>query len=145
MQDQNKKILRWILGGGLFAASLVIPEMLIAKLISSNNPDVYKSYAISMVFITSSIYLIVSVIKTVKYQKYVKNYKQGELVKASQELSTEFKQVLLNYSEPIPKDLFHCKAKIRDDGKIICKIQLDYEMKLKDYEDFLRFFHFDQE
>ena len=145
MQNQDKKIFRWILGGGLLAVFLVIPEMLIAKSISNNNPEVYKSYATTMILITSFIYLIISVIKIVKYQKYAKNYKQEKVEKVRKELSTEFKQVLLNYSEPIPKDLFQCKAKIGEDGKIVCKIQLDYEVKLEDYEKFLRFFHFDQE
>lgn len=145
MQDQNKKIFRWILGGCLLAVFLVIPEMLIAKSISNNNPEVYKSYATTMILITFFIYLIISVIKIVKYQKYAKNYKQEKVEKVSKKLSTEFKQVLLNYSEPISKDLFQCKAKIGEDGKIICKIQLDYEVKLEDYEKFLKFFHFDQE
>lgn len=145
MQNQNKKIFRWILGGGLLTAFLVIPEILITKSISNNNPEVYTWYAATMILITLFIYLIISVIKIVKYQKYAKNYTQEKVEKVSIELSTEFKQVLLNYSEPIPKDLFQCKAKIGEDGKIICKIQLDYEVKLEDYEKFLRFFHFDQE
>ena len=50
MQDQNKKIFRWIFGGGLLAVFLVIPEMLIAKSISNNNPEVWKPYATTMIF-----------------------------------------------------------------------------------------------
>lgn len=141
MQDQNKKIFRWILGGGLLAIFLVIPEMLIAKSISNNNPEVWKPYATTIILITMFIYMIISVIKLVKYQKYAKNYKQEKVEKTKGELTTEFKQVLLNYSEPISKDLFECQAKVDDDGKIVCKIQLDYEVKIENYEEFLRFFH----
>jgi len=145
MEDQNKKIVRWILGGGLLAVLLVIPEMLIAQSISNNNPEVYASYATTMILITVFIYIIISVIKLVKYQKYAKNYVQERLEKASTELTQEFKEVLLNYSEPIPKDLFKCQAKIDEDGKIVCKIELDYEVKLENYEKFLRYFHFNQD
>ncbi len=145
MQDQNKKIVRWILGGGLLAVFLIIPEILIAKSISNDNPEVFKLYCATMMWITLFIYLIISVIKLVKYQKYAKNYKQEKLEKTSKELTKEFKQVLLNYSEPIPKDLFNCQAKVDDDGKIVCKIQLDYEVKIESYEKFLRHFHFNQD
>ena len=142
MQDQNKKIIRWVVGGGILALFLTIPEILIAKLISNNNPEVYDSYVITMAVITIFIYLTVSVIQFVKYQKYANNYKQEKLEKASKELTPEFKPVLLNYSEPISKDLFKCQAKIGDDGKIVCKIELDYEVKIENYEEFLRHFHF---
>ena len=142
MQDQNKKIIRWVVGGGILALFLTIPEILIAKLISNNNPEVYDSYVITMAVITIFIYLTVSVIQFVKYQKYANNYKQEKIEKASKELTPEFKPVLLNYSEPISKDLFKCQAKIGDDGKIVCKIELDYEVKIENYEEFLRHFHF---
>lgn len=142
MQDQNKKIIRWVVGGGILALFLTIPEILIAKLISNNNPEVYESYVITMAVIIIFIYLTVSVIQFVKYQKYANNYKQEKIEKASKELTSEFKPVLLNYSEPISKDLFKCQAKIGDDGKIVCKIELDYEVKIENYEEFLRHFHF---
>lgn len=141
MQDQNKKIFRWILGGGLLVVFLVIPEMLIAESISNNNHEVCKLYTTTMILITMFIYLIISVIKFVKYQKFAKNYEQEKLEKTRKELTKEFKPVVLNYSEPISKDLFECQAKVDDDGKIVCKIQLDYEVKIKNYEEFLRFFH----
>ncbi len=141
MQDQDKKIFRWILGGGLLALLIVIPEMLIAKSISNNNPEVYKCYATTMILITIFIYLIISIIKIIKYLKFAKNYKQGKLEKTSKELTKEFKPVLLNYSDPISKELFECQAKVDNDGKIVCKIQLDYEVKIENYEEFLRFFH----
>lgn len=99
MQDQYKKMFRWIFGGGLLAILLVIPEMLIANSISNNNPEVLKLYAIAMILITMFIYVIISIIKIVKYQKFAKNYKQEELEKISKELTKEFKPVLLNYSD----------------------------------------------
>ena len=145
MQDQNRKLFQWTLGGGLLIIFLVIPELLIAKSISNNNPEVWKPYALIMILITFFIYLIISVIKFLKYQKYAQKYQQEKVEQARQELSTEFKQVFLNYSEFISKDLFECQAKVDNDGKIICKVQLDYEVKLENYEEFLSFFHFDQD
>lgn len=144
MQDQNKKIIRWALGGGILCVFLLIPEALIVDLISNNNSEVNKFYSTIMFLITIFIYLIISVIKVVKYQRYVNNYKYEELEKANKELTSEFKEVLLNYSEPISKECFECQAKVDDDGKIVCKIQLDYEVKIESYEEFLKYFHFTQ-
>lgn len=141
MEDQNKKIFRWILGGGLSALFLIILETLIATPIFKNNTELWRSHVVGMILITMFIYLIISVIKLVKYQKFAKNFKQEKLEKTSKELTKEFKPVVLNYSEPISKDLFECQAKVGDDGKIVCKIQLDYEVKIENYEKFLSFFH----
>lgn len=145
MQDQNKKAFLCMLGGGLLTISLLIPETLIAKSISNNNPEVRSLYTMIMISITTFIFLIFSVIIIVRYLKYAKKYRQKKVEKARQELSTEFKEVLLNYSTPISEDLFKCQAMVDNDGKIICKIQLDYEVKLENYEDFLNFFHFSQD
>ena len=145
MQNQNKKILRLIFGGGMLSLFLCMFELLIAKSISNNNPEVYEPYTITMISITMSIYLIISVISLVKYQKYAKNYEQKKIEKAIKELTSEFKPVLLKHSGPIPENLFQCKAKIGDDGKIICKIQLDHELKIESYEKFLEFFQFSQQ
>ena len=141
MEDQNKKISRWIIGGGLSALFLIILETLIATPIFKNNTELWRSHVVGMILITMFIYLIISVIKLVKYQKFAKNFKQEKLEKTSKELTKEFKPVVLNYSEPISKDLFECQAKVGDDGRIVCKIQLDYEVKIENYEKFLSFFH----
>lgn len=144
MQNQNKKIIRWVLGGGILCLFIVVLETFIADLISKNNSEVFRFYLTIMILITMFIYLIISVIKIVQYQRYVKKYKSEELEKANKELTSEFKEVLLNYSEPISKECFECQAKVDDDGKIVCKIQLDYEVKIESYEKFLRYFHFTQ-
>lgn len=140
MQDQNNKLFQWIFGGCLLTLFLVILEILIAKSISNNDPEVWKPYVLIMMSITFFINLIISAIKCIKYQKYAK-----KVEKARQELSTEFKQVFLNFSEPIPKDLFKCQAIVDNDGKIICEIKLDCETRLKNYEEFLKLFHFSQD
>lgn len=144
MQNQDKKLIRWLLGGGLLLLFMVALEMFIADLISKNNFEVFRFYLSIMILITMFIYLIISVIKIVQYQRYVKKYKSEELEKANKELTSEFKEVLLNYSQPISKERFECQAKVDDDGKIVCKIQLDYEVKIESYEKFLRYFHFTQ-
>lgn len=144
MQNQFTKTFRRLLLGGLITFILCFLEMLIANLIFENNPEAYKFYASIMLLITMFFYMIFFTINIVKHEKQTKNQKQKKLEEANKELTTEFKQVLLNYSEPISKDLFKCYAKIDDDGKIFCKIELDYEVKIDNYEKFLRHFHFDQ-
>lgn len=141
MKDQNKKMLRWILGGVILIVFLIVPEMFIANLISNNNPECWRLILAIMLGITAFIYLIISGIKIVKYQKFAENYEKEKLEKISKELTKEFKPVLLNYSEAISKDLFECQAKVDDEGKIIYKIHLDYDGKFENYEEFLRFFH----
>lgn len=136
----QSKLLQWLLGGVFLSWFLITLEILIAKLIFNNN-----TYDFIMGLITIFIYVIIAVIKFVKYQKYVKKHQQEQVENASKELSTEFKQVFLNSSKSISKDLFNCQAIVDNDGKIICQIQLDYEMKFENYEDFLSFFHFSQD
>jgi len=144
MQNQNKKITRWILGVGLTVFLLLIVAIKIAKTISGNNTETFESYTTVILLVAMFIYLILCGIGIVRYNKYAAKYRSEKLEKASKELTTEFKKVLLNYSEPISKDLFECQAKV-DDGKIICKIQLNHEVKIESYEEFLRFFHFTQD
>ena len=147
MQNQDEKLFRWILGAGLACLFLAFPEILIAKLLTKNNPEAYDSYVLSMIFTTMFIYATISIIKLVKYQKYVKEYKRSRVEDAKKELTTEFKQVVLNDSLPISKDSFKCQAKIDNEGKIVCKIKvdLDYEMKLENFEEFLEHFHFTED
>lgn len=144
MQNENKKILRWFVVGGTVCFLLAFIEIIIAQVISNNNDELFCFYGKSMLLITMFIFLLISIIKYVKYQRFVKKYKNEKVEKAKEKLSTEFKEVYLNYSDPIPQKFFQCEAKIGEDGKIICKVKLDYEVKI-DYEKFLRHFHFDQE
>lgn len=136
----QSKLLQWLLGGVFLSWFLITLEILIAKLIFNNN-----TYDFIMMLITIFIYVIIAVIKFVKYQKYAKNHQQEQVENASKELSTEFKQVFLNSSKSISKDLFNCQAMVDNNGKIICQIQLDHEVKFENYEDFLSFFHFSQD
>lgn len=142
MQNQNKKIAWWVLGGGILMILLLIPETLIAYFISNNNSDDFKFYCTVMFLITLFTYIIISGIKFEKYKRYVDKYRCEKIEKAQKELSSEFKEVKLNYSEPIPKEFFKCQAKVESDEKIVCKIQLEYEVKFESYEKFLTYFHF---
>ena len=79
-----------------------------------------------------------------KLERALKKYKRKILEESKEKLSSEFKTVFLNNSSNISKEIFKCQAKVDDDGKIICKICVDYETKLNSYEEFLRYFHFDR-
>ncbi len=143
MKNQNVKIFFEVMAGGILAIFLILPEMLISKLIYANSPEHYRFCVTVMIFITLLIYVIASIIRTVRYLNDFKKYKQEGLEKAHKELTKESKPVRLNYAGAISKDLFKCQARIDDDGKIACKIQLDYEVKLGSYEEFFNFFDFD--
>ena len=149
MQNQGEKMFRWMCGIGLLCIFLTIPEILIGKLIFQNNTEAYDYYVLLMLCITLFIYLIISIILVVKYAKYVKEYERKRLENAKKQLTTEFKQVLLNDAlETISKDSVECQAKIDIDGKIVCKIKeddLEHEMKYESYEEFVKQFHFSED
>ena len=83
MQNQNDKIIWWILGEGLIFNLLLIPELLIAKYLSKNDSEAFRSYVSIILFITAIIYIVISVIKLVKYQKCTKKYDQEKVEKIS--------------------------------------------------------------
>lgn len=135
---------KWILGFGMFCAVLIIPEMWIAKLITQNHPGTYDTCITRIVFVTLSIYMIVAIIKSVQFFKYIEQHNQEKLEKSKITLDSDFKTVLLKSSSNIPAENFVCQAKIDDDGKIICKISLDYQTILANYEEFNEYFYFDK-
>lgn len=145
MKDQEKNLFRWIGGGGILTVLLAIPEMLIASWLSKKNPEIFDFYSVVMLISTLFIYLIISVIKIITFNKYSKDYKRKELEKVSKNLTSEFTEVLLNSLDSISKESIECQAKIDDDGTINYKIQLNYEGHLENYEDFLKHFHFPQD
>lgn len=67
----QSKLLQWLLGGVFLSWFLITLEILIATLIFNNN-----TYDFIMMLITIFIYVIIAVIKFVKYQKYAKNHQQ---------------------------------------------------------------------
>lgn len=145
MQGQDKKFLRWILGGGLILIFLLIPGLLIARYIADGNTELFERYASYMLIIVLLAYLILSAITIAKYNKHFQNYEREKLEKASKELTSEFKPVLLNKSEHISPELFKCQAKVDEQGKIVCEIKLEHKVKFENYEELLRFFHFSKE
>ena len=80
---------KWTLGGGIFCIFLLIPEMWIAKLITQNDPESFKSCFIMIVIFTISVYAIFGIVKVVQYQKWFKEYERERLEKAKKELSKE--------------------------------------------------------
>jgi len=144
MQNQNKKILMWVGGLGLLMVFLVIPELLIAQSIYPNEPEAFKTCLTIMLLSTLSVYLIIATIKLVQYQRFVKEYKRNKIEEANKELTSEFKKVFIRYPGDISKDMFECKAKVDEDGKIVCEVFLNMKTTFESYEEFLRYFHLDE-
>lgn len=145
MKHRTSNLVTWILGGGLLLIFLKIPEVRIAKLITQNEPEKFDTLFISMALFTLLIYVIIVSVKIVQFYNYSKKYKQEHLEKAKKELDSEFKTVLRNGSIEFSSEQLECQAKIDDNGKIICKIYVDYEIELDSYEDFIDRFHFDED
>jgi len=40
--------------------------------------------------------------------------------------------------------MFECKAKVDEDGKIVCEVFLNMKTTFESYEEFLRYFHLDE-
>ena len=142
MKNQTRSTFKWVLGGGILCIFLVFTQLLIRELII---PKEFQPYISAMIIITCCVYCIISIVKIVQYQKWEKEYMQETLEKSKEKLSPEFTTVLLNSSDDISKEKFNCQAKIDNDGKIICKINVDFTTKFDSYEKFLRYFHFDEE
>ena len=144
-EKQLNNSLKWILGGTILCIFLLGLELLIATLITQNDRESFISCYIIIITFTMSVYVIIVIVKLVQYQKCFKEYNQEKLEEAKEELSSEFKTVLLNNSINISEESFECQAKVDNDGKIICKIHFDFETKMDSYEEFLRYFHFNEE
>lgn len=144
MKNRFYNLVMWYLIGGLIVCLLLIPEILIAKKITSNDTDFFKAFLI-MSLVTLFIYLVIVGVKFILYRKYY-NAEQGRrLQDVKNELTSEFKPVILECSEDVPKEKFECQAKVDENGKIICKIYVDYQTQLDSYEEFLKYFHLNKE
>lgn len=141
VKKQNEKVVKWVGGLGLLGILLTLPEMLIARTIYSNDPQAFKTCFTIMLLITLGLYLIIATIKIVQYEKFVKEYKRNKIEEAVQGLNSEYRKVFINYSGDISKDMIECKAKVDENGKIICEIFLDMKTTFDTYDEFLRYFH----
>ena len=141
VKKQNEKVVKWVGGLGLLGILLTLPEMLIARTIYSNDPEAFKTCFTIMLLITLGLYLIIATIKIVQYEKFVKEYKRNKIEEAVQGLNSEYRKVFINYSGCISKDMIECKAKVDENGKIICEIFLDMKTTFDTYDEFLRYFH----
>lgn len=143
MQDQNKKLFMWVVGLSVLMVALVIPELLIAKTIYPNEQD-WRTCLTNMILITMFLCIIIYTIRFLQYYKFVKEYRRNKVEEAKKELTSEFKKVFINYSGDISKDMFECKAKVDEDGKIVCEIFLDMKITFESYEKFLEYFQFNE-
>lgn len=134
----------YLILGLIICGLLILPETWIVKLITQNNPENFKTCLIIMEIITFGVYFIILIIKAFQYQKSVERYLQERVEEVEKELSSEFKTVLLKRSGDISKEMFECKARVNDDGKIICKIHVDFETEIDSYEDFIRYFRLNE-
>lgn len=143
MKNRYNNFLKWMFGGGAICVFSSIPITLIATELAKNDFEKALGLAFLMIFPIALAYLTIIVVKFLQYTKYEKQENKKTLEKAQSELTSEFKKVRMNNSCTIQKKLLECQAKIDTDGKIICKVQLDYETKFDSYEEFLRFFNLD--
>lgn len=141
MQEQWKKLFRWVLGGGLISVVLLVLALLIIKLVCGGNLEQCDTYVTRISMTIMFVYLVVSGIKLAGYNKYIKSYEQERLEKSKRKITTEYKPVLLKYSSSVSPEMFKCRAKVDEDGKILCEIKLDHKVKFESYEEFLRCFH----
>lgn len=144
MKNQNEKLIRWIVGILMLYIFIYVFGAIIVDLLFGKHFEVFLFHYTFPLWLVLFLTLVVLLGKLVQSQSFIENYKYEELEKAKKELTSGFKKVLLNHSEPISKECFECQAKVDDDGKIVCQIQLDYEVKIESYEEFLRYFHFTQ-
>lgn len=144
MQDQNKKMFRWVLGSGLVCLVMLAIALLIVKLVFGGTQQ-HEAY-VSLVCITLIlVYLVIASIVIAKNNKYLEIYEQEKIEKTKKELVTEYKSVFLKYTDIISPEAFKCQAKVDEDGKILCEIKLDRKVKFESYEEFLGYFHLQEE
>ena len=145
MENQNKKIIRWTIGLGVSMIILILPELLIVKSIYPDDVEAFKTCMVNILLITLFAYLIMFIIKFVQYTKFANEYKRNKIEEANKELTSEFKKVFIRSSGDISKDMFECKAKVDEDGKIICEVFLNMKTTFDSYEKFLEYFCFNQQ
>ena len=144
MKNSYSNFMKWLWCGGIVLCILAVWIALFASQISPN--DVNKAIVIAVLGIIPLfvLYSAIVVFKLKQCHKLEEQEKQATLEKTKKEITTEFKKVQIKNSSDIDKQLFECQAKIDTDGKIICKIQLDFETKFDSYEEFMHFFNIDE-
>lgn len=78
MKNEFKNLERWVFGVGPVVLFLIMPELVIAILMSNKNREAFLLYAITMMSITLFIYLIGLLITVVKCVKRAQKYKNEE-------------------------------------------------------------------
>lgn len=145
LKEQDKKLLRLVIGGSLICVIVLFVQIVVAVLICGNDAQTFKYVVTIMCLATLGLYMLIGGIGIIKYVLNIEKYRKQQLEKTIKELTTEYTDIHLRYSNPIPKEYFECRAKIDNDGQIVCNIYLDYEVKFKDAKDFLNLFDFLEE
>lgn len=145
MKKRYSKFANWTFGIMLTAVALIIPEIVIASYISQNDSEKFKDYLSIMLVVTLLVAVIIFVIKCLQFNKGIEEEKQKKLEVAKEQLTSEFREVVLNDSGDIPKEKFKCQAKIDENGKIICTIHVDFVTEFDSYEKFFKHFYFGEE
>ena len=143
MQNQNKKMLKWTMGLTLSMLILVILELVIVRSIYPNDVEAFKTCMSNILLITMFAFIIIFTIKFVQYHKIAQEYRRNKVEEVKTELSSEFKKVFIRYPGHISKDMFECKAKVDENGKIVCEVFLNMKTTFESYEEFFEFFHLD--
>jgi len=89
MQNQNKKMLMWVVGLLVSMMILILLEILIGKAIYPNDPETFKTCFRIMLYIDLFVYMLISTIKIVKYLRFVKEYEQSKVEEAKELIKNE--------------------------------------------------------
>lgn len=137
MKKRLSNFIAWVIGAFIFWFILVIIS---AFLIPDN-----KIRAIFILIICALIFVPIFIVKGKQLIKFDKEYKQKYLEKTKQTLTSEYQTVSLRYINTIPMEKVTSQAKVDSDGKIVCRIQVDFELIFNSYVDFCNRFSLEDE
>lgn len=145
MKNRASKYNNAFVIGTLILPLALLIAMSILRLITQNDPEIFRNYSFTLFCVACPTYLIFAIIINIKYYKAFSEDRKNMLEEAMQTLNSEFKPVVLINPTNISKKEFICKARLDENGKIICKINVDFETNFDNYEDFLNFFDIPEE
>ena len=139
----KNRLVKLILGITVLPVSMFLFMVFIIGNIAKGDALLIQQYLETGLLIFLLFYIIYSTFLLLLYIKKEKKEHQILLTDVKNKLTSEFKPVCLKNSAEIPEEEFVCQAKRCEDGKIICKIKLNYEVELEDCEEFLDYFYFE--
>ncbi|MBO4815746.1 MAG: hypothetical protein J5507_02175 [Clostridia bacterium] len=136
-QSDIRRFTKILIGTGIYMLVLVLAYV-IFKVIKNDSFAFVIVFIVSCIIITG-IFLIILKIQSDKHEKRQEEYYQNWRNMTLKRLSNEqFQPVILNNTDILFDDLV-CKAKMGEDGNVICIIEAKVTMELSQ-DDFLKEF-----